>query len=146
MSVGWGRQRSGRSPSFSSSVSAILITLALPQATTVERKPSGTTPPSGNPISVSHERAMLNAISKRERRSGQPTRTRAKPKRLLASLKDCSIHPLCQYQEAALLAFFKLVARYQGSSGCSPRGFFARLLEILQHNATFISSSRGRSW
>ena len=81
-------------PRSSNSASAVLITLARPQAATAERKPRGTTPPSGNPISVSHERATLSAISKRERRSGQPTGTRANPKRLLASLKDCSIHPL----------------------------------------------------
>lgn len=88
---------------------------------------------------------MLSAISRRESRFGQTARTRANPKRLFESLKDCSIQPLCQYHEAALLALFKLVTSYQGSSGCSRRGFFARLLEILQHNATFISSSRGRS-
>jgi hypothetical protein len=123
-----------------------VITLDVPQATTAERKLSPTTPPSDNPISVSHEHAMLSAIRRRERRLGQPTRTRANPKRLLASLKNCSIHPLCLYQVAALLASLRLVASYQGSLGCSRRGFFARLLEILQHNATFIGSSRGRPW
>lgn len=123
------------------------MTLALPQATTEERKPSGKrTPPSGNPISVSHERAMVSAMSSRPRRRGQPTLTLASPKRPFASLKDCSIHPLYQYQEMALLASSKLVAKYQGSSGCSRRGFLARLFEILQHNATLIESSRGRLW
>ncbi len=122
------------------------VTLTRPQALTALRKPSGNRPLSGSPISESHVRATLSAISRRLRRPGQPTRTRANPKRLLESLKDCSIQPRCHYQEAAILASAKLVARYQGSSGCLRRGSFARLLETLQHSATFVSSSRGRPW
>ena len=88
--------------SSSSKESARLMMLARPQAITEERKPSGTTPLSGSLISVSHERAMVSPMSSRQRRFGQPTRTRANPKRLLESLKDCSIQPRCQYQDAAL--------------------------------------------
>ena len=55
-------------------------------------------------------------LSRRERRFGQPTRPN--PKRLFESLKDCSFQPLCRYQEAAILASLRLVARYHGSAGC----------------------------
>ena len=76
----------------------------------------------------------------------EPTLTRASPNRLFESLKLCSTQPLCQYQEAALFAFFRLVAKYQGSSGCLRLGFLARLLGTLQHKATLIMRSRGRPW
>src|SRR5215213_1650435 len=123
------------------------MTLALPQALTEERKPSGTTPqPLGNPISVSHERAMVSVIKSRLKRCGEPTPTPFNPKRLFASLKGCSIQSLCQYHEAALRADPRLVATYQGSSGCLPRGSTARLFGTLQHKATLIQISRGRSW
>lgn len=46
----------------------------------------GTDP--GNPISESHAKATVSAISRRERRCGQRICTRAIPKRVLTSLKD----------------------------------------------------------
>lgn len=72
----------------------------------------------GSAISVSHDSAMVSAMSKRPRRSGELTLTPLRPKRLFESLNDCSIYPLCQYHEAALFALLRLVARYHGSSGC----------------------------
>src|SRR3954471_16462361 len=143
---GWGKQETGRFPSFSNSESATLITLARPHALTVARKPPRRTPPSGSPINVSHERAIVSPINIRLKRSGQPTLTRASPKRLLASLKLCSIQPLCQYHEAALFGSSRLVAKYQGSPGCLRRGFLARLLDTFQHRARLIRNSRGRPW
>jgi hypothetical protein len=89
---------------------------------------------------------VVSAISSRPSHSGEPTRTPAKPKRLFASLKDCSIQPRCHYQEAALRALPRLVASYQGSLGCLRRGFFARLLDTLQHKATLSTIVRGRPW
>src|SRR4051812_33422469 len=118
----------------------MLVTLALPQALTAARKPSGRIPPLGSPISVNQLKAMVNAINSRLRRSAEPTLTLLNPKRLFASLKLCSFQPRCQYQLVALLASSNLVARYQGSSG----SFAARLLATFQHRATLIISSRGR--
>lgn len=107
----------------------MLITLALPQATTEARNPPGRTPLPGSAIKVSHESAMVSAIKSRSKRSGDATLASLSPKRLFESLKDCSIQPLCQYHEAATLAVERLVARYHGSSGRLRRGSFARLLE-----------------
>lgn len=100
----------------------------------------------GSAIKVSHESAIVSAINSRSRRSGEPTLASLSPKRLLASLKDCTIQPLCQYHEAALLALQRLVVRYHGSSGRLRRGLFARLLGTLKHRATLSMRSRGRPW
>ncbi len=62
--------------------------LARPLWATAERQRRGMTPTSGSPIKESHAKAIVSAIKRRLRRSGQRTCTRDSPKRLLASLKD----------------------------------------------------------
>jgi len=67
-------------------------------------------------------------------------------KGLFESLKLCSIQPLCQYHEAALLGSLSLVARYHGSLGTLRQGSLILLFGTLKHRATLIQKSRGRSW
>jgi hypothetical protein len=96
------------------------MTLALPQTLTAQRKPSGKTPLSGNPISVSHERAIVSAIKSRLKRSGEPTLTPFQPEatlRVLEGLLDPAPLPLARggasggpQARGQIPGFFRLLA------------------------------------